>query len=338
MNKNGTTSFCRSVIEGTFRFRKPKDILNYLRLAMFEKDIRRSTSGSTDDANRKEWQFDKFYPRVFGRKWNWGESSQYDGLDRFLEERVLQIASTYCDPDKAYDFENYPELEYWSSDALEDKLKEKYVRFSPFCDKMKYLLSLCHILELCCVKRAPCRVEGRERTGSGRWAENSSLTGTYSNCMKALLKNQSWVSAGYDSGTAPTNMILFTTSNGPRILQRQIQFSTWVDDTRPCDIKFFACAEDTLDEFSSFGAVDYYGNAIVKNKWFCAGVPDTVNNKYTGMSMPFDDEKLPSYTPPGVMRGFSIRKTFSPADFDGRYGCAIRDYRVNGNTPAASTV
>jgi hypothetical protein len=236
----------------------------------------------------------------------------------------MDIACCYCDPDKAYDFDNYPDLEHWTRESLEDKLKEHYVEFSPFCDKEKYLMFIYRVLNLCTVRRVPVRSE----YGTARYRDSGDISGLYEdidNVKKAMTDKP------FTLASSPTHRFsVWTTSlKYYKMEQYGIRFFTWIDDLRPCDTTFYGFAEDTYDVFSAPAGLN-----IKKNSWFCAGVPDHVED-YHGVkrlvleleAADVDIRDIPELPRDSTWRsGFSL-KYFSNSNLNSCFGYAVRDQR-----------
>ena len=316
-----------------FRFRNPRDVFHTICCAMAERSVNFDQTDWSDTdsiyAYRPEvWGVDN-PPEPLKRKNIWYPGDVYNGtgIFEFMRDRIFLIASRYCDADKAHDFDNCPELENWTPESLEEKLKGDYVRFSPFCDREKYLLFIYKVLNLCSVRRVPVFEE------SGCCRRRDSGDGTYFSGSEAkdVLIERSF-SPGYDK--AYHRFEAYCSAAGEyKLYQYGTRFITWVDGKRPCDIEFYAYAEDNLDEFSSFGS-----DNIRKNSWFCAGKPDITEEindimgtrKAAVLELEFKDSALPEI--PVLERqslwqcGFSLKKSGGDRNHQ-YYGYAVRDQR-----------
>ena len=312
-----------------FRFRNPRDVFYSICCAMAERTtINSQTEDFYFENRRDEVFYKKNPPRPFQAKnyLNGYSTSNSETVFQFMKNRIMQIASCYCDPDKAYDFENYPNLENWTAESLEDKLKEKYVKFTPFCDREKYLLFIYHVLNLCTVKRAAVVPEygcGKYRFAWGRNGDE------YYNMNEA--KNDI-VKADFsltDFGNPINAVSVYTKDNGYFTLyQYKPRFLSWIDENRPCDITFYGFASDyTVDEFYNFGA-DY----IKRNKWFRVGetnITEEINGKLrVSRELDIPDSILPASIPvPDRHKSYKIGFSSGTDSYDMPYAYAVRDQR-----------
>ena len=308
-----------------FRFRNPRDVFYSICCAMSERSLNYSQTVNVDDEEHYEHvKARNNPPRPFQDK-NRLVSSNKDTVFKFMQSQIMQIASCYCDPDKAYDFENYPNLENWTAESLEDKLKEKYVKFTPFCDREKYLLFIYHVLNLCTVRRAAVVSEN----GCEKYRDTGDMRYYYSNLDKAkkdLINTE--FSLRYSYNPANKLSVYRYDAGDYQLSQSKIRFLSWIDENRPCDITFYAFASDyQIDEFYNFGA-DY----IKKNKWFRVGEPnitEEIKGKLrVSRELDIPDDKLPTNIPElerktGYSIGFSsgVDADYMP------YAYAVRDQR-----------
>ena len=319
-----------------FRFRNPRDVFYSICCAMAERTtINSQTEDFYFENRRDEVFYKKNPPRPFQAKdqLNGYWTSNSETVFQFMKNRILQIASCYCDPDKAYDFDNYPNLENWTAESLEDKLKEKYVKFTRFCDREKYLLFIYHVLNLCTVKRAEVTIE----YGCEKYRDTGDRYYYYGDLDKAKSYLISRDFSLYHSYNPANKLNVYRYDSGDyKLSQHKIRFLSWIDENRPCDITFYGFASDyQIDEFYNFG-VDY----IKKNKWFRVGEPNITEEieKKLRVSRELDipDNKLPASIPElerrtGYSIGFSSgvnTDNMSGVDADKMpYAYAVRDQR-----------
>ena len=329
---NNVSAWTQAGFPFGFRFRNPRDVFHTICQAMAERSINFDQTDHVDTskyAYRPEvWGVDN-RPEVLRKKHNWypGEVYNGTGMFEFMRDRIFLIASRYCDAEKAHDFENYPELENWTPESLEEKLKGDYVKFSHFCDREKYLIFIYKVLNLCSVRRVPVF---EDYEGSGR-ERSTGLDAFYSGkeAKESLLKR-----SFRKSDQAYQSLAAYHSSAGEyKLYQYGTRFITWLDKTRPCDIKFYAYAKDDLDEFCNFGVKN-----IKPDSWFCAGEPDIVesSNKYQMhrdlliKELEQPDSNLPEI--PVLERnsiwesGFSLLK-WGGNTYNKNYGYAVRDQR-----------
>ena len=314
-----------------FRFRKPREVFSVICNAMAERSVALHHLDSSADTSGSRHEVQAITQKgicILDKKhiFNIGNYEPKHNMWHFMEKRIMQIAACYCDPDKAYDFENYPDLENWTPESLEDKLKEDYVRFSAFCDKEKYLLFIYKVLNLCKVRRtfaADSPVGGARRTvgvdGDGYYL--------YSEREKALdiLKSRGFVNMNNNSHKFVVRCDVDETYS---FSQYKTRFVTWVDETRPCDITFYGCAlSEGIDEFSSCGV-----DGVKENKWFCAGTPktfETVNGVSAAvLELEFPDSEIPAIRKLDPMTvfttGFTLKK-LQAGNKNDCYGVVVRD-------------
>lgn len=309
-----------------FRFRNPMEIFRTICSAMAERscaDSRINCHIDTED-NRIDAGALKNMPKNLRDKnyWHFGSEGESRNLWYFLQRRIYQIASCFCDPEKADDFEHYPDLENWTYESLEDKLKDDCVRFSAFCDREKFLLFVWKVLNLCCVRRV-----GVVNDNSCGYVREHLGIPSYDNIPEALeeLKNIPYRN-GQNRG-----QLFVTKCNGIgdySLLQSSGRFVTWVDDTRPCDIKFYCLPQDGYDEYSNFGI-----GGIKPGRWHCAGKPDifetTGRVKTAAVEFPFPDSEIPAVPELQKNKSHSVGFTLQEFKVAGETCCgyAVRDYR-----------
>ena len=317
-----------------FRLKNPASVFEVICKAMAERSIAADnadslvdTEGSRIDVNAVEYNPIKTNRLERKHFWDLGYHGVKTNIWYFMKEQILKIASCYCDPDKAYDFENYPDLENWTPESLEEKLREDYIKFSAFCDREKYLLFIYKVLNLCSVRRVG--TADSAASGNYRWINTQNGYFTYDDKdeMIELLKSRDF-SLGACRGF--TFMTHCDHLNRYELYQYSPRFVTWVDDDRPCDITFYGCASDSgIDEFSPMGVEN-----VKLNKWFCAGQPtinETVGNiKAAVLEFEYPDTLIPDIPELGRssqwVKGFELKRFKSPVG-NLCYGIAVRDQR-----------
>lgn len=317
-----------SFAELHLKFRNPREIFHLLCCAMAERSINIDQQ-EIDDLHAR------YRPEVWGvhnapkfpdikHLWIPGGAFSSTGIFEFMRDRIMLIASRYCDAEKAFDFEKYPDLQNWSKESLEDKLKENYMEFSAFCDMGKYLHFLCRVLNLCSVRRVGiCGEHGvvNYRTSG----EKTFMYGDIAEAKKELLE------ADFVSGSDPKHELSATCRDdlSYRLIQNKLRFLSWIDETRQCDITFYGFAADELDEFSSFG-----NSSIRKNSWFCAGKAEKTELAggiiRAAAVLDMNDSELPMI--PELKRNQTWRCGFALKHFTNSvhrdcYGYAVRDQR-----------
>ena len=307
-----------------FRFKTPLQIFLAVCSAMEERSVNTDQldfHDQLDENYRPEVQYLHYPPLRFTPK---HYSLSTKDMLKFMRDRIFEIAACYCDPDKAYDFDNYPELENWTRESLEDKLKEHYVSPGAFCDVEKYLLFIYKVLNLCCVRRVHVAdeygtVKIRKSPGDNEYDQIAK--------EKEMMLNTDYILSNYPE----SHSLTVSCSDGGYyiLIQKCIRFLTWVDDKRPCDVKFYCYAGSNTDKFSDLSA----GN-VTRNSYFCAGVPDKTEilegNRRTVLELPFPDTAIPAI--PVLQRNTTWCCGFTPeifvnAHYNQCYAYAVRDQR-----------
>lgn len=312
-------------IPASFQFRAPLDVIKELCRAMAERAIAEDVNDASDTMDHKlriECSSDLFH--LLDRKFDWrygNGSSVKDTFWYFLKNRVFEIASHYCDPEKAFDFDRYPDLENWTHDSLQERMKEEFIEYKPFISKEKYLIFLYKVLNLCCVRR----VELPDLYGSSLYRTSGNGYYYYEIANEGIdvLKSSPYTN-GYAVGQKFITLCdeygyyYFTQFRG--------KFNTWVENKRPCDITFYAFASsDGVDEFSSCGAAN-----VQKNKWFKAGVPTETSSNTATLVLDYPDSSIPPVVRLERGREKSVGfnyKTWRGQKYAVCYAYAVRDHR-----------
>jgi hypothetical protein len=250
-----------------------------------------------------------------------------------LTTGLLDIAGRFCDPEKAYDFENYPALENWNADSLREKLGSDYVEYSPFVDKDKWAVFVYRVLNLCYVRRVPVY----EFTPAGdRGGSKVRLASHTPSKVIEYLKSQDFGYCRTNAGSCISAVKYDTGFGVIDVTQRVCGFSTLLTAVVPCNVTFYGYAEKgSCDEFSALGARDVNGELIEENSWFCAGSPgedDFVNGGFCALkTLDFPDQELPSAFPELTYgkvwkRGFDLKKLDISTDSTVYNGYAVCDY------------
>ena len=317
-----------------FRFRNPTEIFLHICKAMAERSMAQDHIESTLDTDglRLDERAVTQDPGTLNRldyrhRWSLGYEGDLSNMWYFLKDYIFKIAGCYCDADKAYDFESYPELENWTPESLEDKLKENYVKFTAFCNKEKYLMFLYRVLNLCSVRRVS--VAQSAAGGLSRRVTTNDKIFYYDEIDDAmkLLKSKDFHKSNFlnQKFKVSCNYI-----GRYELEQNSIRFLSWVDDKRPCDMTFYGFATDEgIDEFSPLGVEN-----VALNKWFCAGKAD-IYERVKGVQAAAVEFKFPDSEIPAVPRlaknecwtkGFSL-KEFRNSEWNSCYGMVVRDQR-----------
>ncbi|MBO5765947.1 MAG: hypothetical protein J6S24_06650 [Lentisphaeria bacterium] len=303
-----------------FRFRRPLEVVEELISAMKE----RSTGDQLAEEHpvyRVELRSNLF--RILSEKYSWTlDNGSSDKLTfwYFLKNRVLEIASRYCDPDKAYDFDRYPDLENWTPESLKERMGSDYVEFNCFVSKEKFLIFLYKVLNLCCVRRVPIP----DYFGSGLVRSNYYYDPWYGSPEDGLkLLKESEFRDIYATGHNLT--VHCNGQNKYEYTQFRGKFNTWIDPARLCDVTFYAFASTQgVDDFSPIGT------SARADSWFCAGKADTFADGKASLTLDFPDSYLfvPSLTSGNTrVKGFKYKTWYyTPLSAD-CYGYAVRDQR-----------
>ena len=304
-----------------FRFRTHTALSLALGAALFE----RETSANGDPGMHEEDLI------VFNDKWLWDSREYFNvSFTSLLTTGFLKLAGCFCDPEKAYDFENYPALENWNTDSLRQKLGSDYVEYSPFVDKDKWALFVYRVLNLCYVRRVPVyEIPPRYDWGGSQIRRADD---TPSEVMERL-KRADFVYPGSNQGSSISAVKYDDGSGTVEVEQRVCGFSTLI--THPCEVTFYGYAEKgTCDEFSPLGARDAEGKLIRENTWFCAGVAgEPVNNDTCARkTLDFPDSELPSTLPELTYgkvwkKGFDLKKLDISTDSATHNGYAVCNYQ-----------
>ena len=307
----------------SFRFRSHLHCVRTMYAAALERGL---ASGSNMELTDDTFQ-------LFEEKWWWhyGDPYGYVGtrLRDYLSTGILDIAGCFCDPEKAYDFENYPELENWTKDSLKEKLGKDYIEYSPFVDKDKWAMFVYKVLNLCYTRRVPVYSSSRDRFISGpifRSAEGNSA-----DLVLTRLRNSEWREA---TSTCFGSQWRVDVSEGfYYISQNAGGLGIRYNQKSPCKISFYTEAvKGECDVFSALGATDHYGNPVTADRMFLAGVvnPEQVTDgvsayvrfRFPDSAMPALPDRLSTGT---YITGFDL-KEFSAQDGNVTVGYAVCDH------------
>ena len=252
-------------------------------------------------------------------KWLW----EYWDLpfQDFLTTGLLSLAGCFCDPEKAYDFENYPELENWNADSLSAKLGKDYLEYTPFIDKDKWAMFVYRVLNLCHTKRVPVRQVNPRPVFSGTTVRYA--YGTPDKVLGELKKKEFHYNDRENVGSSISAILYDDNSGCVEVTQHIGGFSTAYDPDSPCNVTFFGCPEKgSCDEFSALGARDVNGELIQENRWFCAGTAKDgdVLDTYVRKTLDFPDSELPTALPELTYgkfwkRGFELKILNASTDY-----------------------
>ncbi len=303
-----------------FRFRNHYQVARTLASAVLERSI---AVGGNMEITEETFQ-------IFREKWDW---KYWDyPLKKLFTTGLISIACDFCDPEKAYDFENYPALENWTPDTLQKRLGKDYLEYSPFIDKDKWAVFVYRILNLCYVKRVPVRQLNPRPVYSG--TKIRSVRVVPEKVLDELKKAEFYYNNNENVGSS----IEFTRNDDSSGTVTAIQcicgFSTAYNSKCPCDVTFYGCAEKgSCDEFSTLGATDVNGNPIQENVWFCAGKSgeDDILYRYAIKTLSFPDSELPDALPAleygeTHRRGFDLKKLDISTSSVTYNGYAVCDY------------
>ena len=292
-----------------FRFTSHTKCVTALAEAICERSL--AAGGSTEVTQETFMTLDS--------KWIWDHWNIT--LDEFMTSRLMTIAGYFCDPEKAYDFENYPELENWNADSLREKLGADYLEYSPFIDKDKWAMFVYRVLNLCYTRRVPVRrVNPRPVYSGTKVRYTNSLP---EKALDELKQKEFYYNDRENVGSSISVIREVDYSRFVDVTQHICGFSTAYNPASPCDVTFFGCPEKgSCDEFSALGARDVNGKLIQENKWFCAGTASDgdILSTYVRKTLEFPDSELPSILPEldaGEVwkRGFELKTLNNSTDY-----------------------
>lgn len=303
-----------------FRFRNHYQVAHTLASAVLERSI--AAGGNMEMTNDR-------IP-LLTLKWDW---YYWDyPLKKLFTTGLLSIASCFCEPEKAYDFENYPVLENWNPDSLQKRLGGDYLEYSPFVDKDKWAVFVYRVLNLCYVKRVPVRQDNPRPVFSGTRFRR---VRTVPEKVLTELKNADFYYNDRENIGSSIQFVKYDNGSGMvTAIQSICGFSTAYNYKCPCDVTFYGCAvKGECDEFSTLGAADVNGDPVQENVWFCAGKPaeGDVFDLYARKTLDFPDSELPDALPQLEYdkvwkHGFELKKLDISTSSVTYNGYAVCDY------------
>ena len=314
-----------SINSNTLRFRTHLQTADILVSAISERYL---ASGTVSDVSELRTNM-----QIFDLKWKWDWTYRKEEFINFMTSGVLTLAGNFCDPEKAYDFENYPDLPNWTVDSLKEKLGSDYLQYTPFADKDKFLVFICRILELCRVRRVPVYQNSSRPVFAG--TKYRKVRTTPEKALDELKKAEFYSNDRKNTGSS-IEFLQYNDGSGMLTATQYVcGFSAEYNSKLPCKVAFYGCAvKGACDEFAALGAKDANGEPVRENVWFCAGSPGEgdIFDNYVRKTLDFPDSELPDFIPDleyGRVwkRGFELKK---PENSD-CVGYAVCDFSEHFN-------